>query len=307
MSWRVQIADPIAQVGLDRLRQHAQVIEQDSLADIDQIDALIVRGATHVSRQDIERGRPRLTVIGRAGVGVDNIDLEAAADHGLIVVNAPMAATNAVAEHALGLMFALSRHTSRADARMKEGDWPKKALMGVELSGHSLGVLGMGRIGTALAEKATALGMNVIGCDPPLTDEEIMRRGAKPVTLPELLAQSDYLSIHVPLTEDTRGLIGTDEFSSMQAGTRLICTARGGVVDEGAMLEALKSGKLAAAGLDVFEHEPPGRTELVLHPNVIATPHLGAQTVEAQSRASLDIAEEVLAALAGDDLRWRVV
>ncbi|MGA9531626.1 MAG: hydroxyacid dehydrogenase [Anaerolineales bacterium] len=307
MTWRVQIADRIAEVGVERLRERAEVVQESSLTDIGQMDALIVRGSTQVGRQEFERGRPRLKVIGRAGVGVDNIDLDAAAEHQVIVVNAPLAATNAVAEHALGLMFALSRHMSRADARMKQGEWPKKALLGMELSDHSLGVLGMGRIGSALAVKATALGMNVLGCDPPLADEEITRRGAKPTTMSELLGRSEFLSIHVPLTEDTRGLIGRDEFSRMRPGARLVCTSRGGVVNEDAMLEALESGQLAAAGLDVFESEPPGRTELVLHPNVIATPHLGAQTVEAQTRASKDIADEVLAALAGDELRWRVI
>jgi D-3-phosphoglycerate dehydrogenase len=307
MPWRVQVADPIAETGLDRLRQRAEVIEQDSLADLDQIDALIVRGATQIGRPDIELGRPRLTVIGRAGVGVDNIDLEAAAEHGLIVVNAPMAATNAVAEHVLGLMLALSRNIPRADAAMKRGEWPKKALKGVELSGRTLGVLGMGRIGSALAEKANALGMHVLGCDPPLTDKQIRQRGARPTALPDLLERADYISVHVPLLESTRGLVGPDEFARMQPGARLICAARGGVVDEDAMLAALKAGQLAGAGLDVFEDEPPGASPLVKHPNVIATPHLGAQTIEAQSRASQDIADEVLAALAGDVLRWQIV
>lgn len=306
MPWRIQIADKIADIGLDRLRAKAEVVEDDSLAGINQIDALIVRGATHVGRADIERGRPRLSVIGRAGVGVDNIDLDAAADHDVIVVNAPLAATNAVAEHALGLMFALARRTPRADAAMKHGQWPKKALMGTELEGHTLGVLGMGRIGSALAAKATALGMTVLGYDPPLADDEIRRRGAKPTGFIELLEHADYISVHVPLTDDTRGLIGADEFDHMRASSRLVCAARGGVVDEAALLAALNDGKIAAAGLDVFADEPPGATPLVQHPNVIATPHLGAQTEEAQSRASQDIAEEVLAALAGDDLRWRV-
>lgn len=306
MPWRVQVADKIAQVGLDRLRGKAEVIEESSLAGIDQVDALIVRGATQVQRDDIERGQPRLTVIGRAGVGVDNIDLKAAAEHDLIVVNAPLAATNAVAEHALGLMFALARHTARADAAMKQGEWPKKALLGTELAGHTLGVLGMGRIGSALADKAGALGMTVLGYDPPLADDEIRRRGADPTQMNDLLERADYVSVHVPLTPDTRGLIGADEFNRMQTGVRLVCAARGGVVDESALLDALESGKVAGAGLDVFEEEPPGATPLVQNPNVIATPHLGAQTTEAQSRASQDIAEEVLAALAGNELRWRV-
>jgi D-3-phosphoglycerate dehydrogenase len=307
MPWRVQVADSIDQAGVDRLRQEAEVIQDGSLAHLDKMDALIVRGATRVGQSDIVSGRPRLAVIGRAGVGVDNIDLEAAAEHDLIVVNAPLAATNAVAEHALGLMFALARHTPRADAAMKQGEWPKKALKGSELSEGTLGIIGMGRIGSQLAAKASALGMDVLGCDPPLSDEEIAGRGANPATLAELLATADYISVHVPFMEATRGLIGPEELAKIKPGARLICAARGGVADEEAVYAALESGRLAGAALDVFEHEPPGATPLVRHPRVIATPHLGAQTAEAQVRASVDIADEVLAALAGRQLRWQVV
>ncbi len=306
MSWRILITDKLDPAGVDRLRRDAEVVQQDSLSQLDQFDALIVRGATKVRAADIENARPGLKVIGRSGVGVDNIDLQAARAHHVTVVNAPLAATNAVVELALGLMFALARHLPRADTSMKAGEWAKKSLRGQELDGKTLGVIGMGRIGATLGQRAAALGMSVLGHDPPLDDEEIRRRGARPVSLDDLLEQSDYISVHVPLLESTRGLLGREEFGRAKFGARIVCTARGGVVDEEALLEALESGQVAGAALDVFSEEPPGRSELVGHPNLIATPHIGAQTAEAQERAALDIAEEVLAALEGRSLRWRV-
>ena len=307
MHWRILIADKLDPSGVDRLRQQADVVESSDLAEINTYDGLIVRGATQVDRGVLQAGRPRLRVVGRAGVGFDNIDLEAAKVLGVVVVNAPLAATNAVAEHALGLMLALARHIPQADAGMKNGEWAKKGLTGSELSGKSLGVIGLGRIGAELAAKAAALDMAVIGYDPPLDPAEIERRGARPVSLEELLSTSDYVSLHVPLDESTRGLLGADELAWAKPGLRLISTARGGVVDEQALLDGLQAGRIGGAALDVFANEPPGASPLVQHPNVIATPHLGAQTHEAQQRAAADIADEVLAALSGADLRWRIV
>lgn len=306
MSWRILITDNLDPAGVDRLRQGAEVVEGDGLSQLDRCDALIVRGATRVRAADIENARPTLKVIGRAGVGVDNIDLQAAEANQVTVVNAPLAATNAVAELALGLMFALARNLPRADASMKAGQWTKESLKGQELDGKTLGVIGMGRIGATLGQRAAALGMTVLGHDPPLDDDEIRRRGARPVSLDELLDQSDFISVHVPLLESTRGLLGRAELGRAKVGARIICTARGGVVDEEALLEALDAGQIAGAALDVFSDEPPGKTALVSHPNLIATPHIGAQTYEAQQRAALDVAEEVLAALEGRSLRWRV-
>jgi D-3-phosphoglycerate dehydrogenase len=306
MNWRVLITDPISEVGIERLRQEAEVMENGSLEQLDEFDALIVRGGTRVGRPQIEAGRPRLKVIGRAGVGVDNIDLVAAAANEVLVVNAPLAATNAVAEHALGLMFALARGLTQTDRLLKEGRWEKDRLQGIELSDRVLGILGMGRIGQALAEKATALGMMPLGHDPRFTPPEIRDRGASPVTLLELFARSDFVSVHVPLTQMTRHIVSENELDGARKGLYLINTARGGIVDEEALLRSLNSGKLAGAALDVFEHEPPGASRLVQHPNVIATPHVGAQTEQAQARAAADIAEEVLAALKGEPLRWRV-
>jgi D-3-phosphoglycerate dehydrogenase len=269
-------------------------------------DALIVRGRTKVTDQVFEAGQ-RLKVVGRAGVGVDNIDLGAARAHGVTVVNAPLATTLAVAELTFGLMLALVRELPRADAGMKQGEWLKKQLVGNELNGKTLGILGMGRIGTQVGARASAFGMTVLGYDPLITADEIRRRGAQPVSLDDLYARSEFISLHLPLTDGTRGLIDTQALARMKDGVRLICAARGGIINESALLAALESGKVAGAALDVYAQEPPGASELVGHPKLIATPHIGAQTAEAQARAAQDIANEVLAALRGEQLRWRVI
>lgn len=269
-------------------------------------DALIVRGQTKVTASLLETAA-KLKVVGRAGVGVDNIDLAAAKSRGVTVVNAPVSTTLAVAELTFGLLLALTREIPRADSSMKEGQWLKKELEGAELHGKTLGILGMGHIGTEVARRARAFGMDVLGYDPLLTPEQIRGRVADPVDRDELLVRSDFISLHLPLTSETRGLLDADQFAKMKDGARIVCAARGGIIDESALLSALESGKIAGAALDVFESEPPGATELVKHPKVIATPHIGAQTAEAQSRAAEDIAHEVLHALRGEELRWRVV
>lgn len=281
-------------------------ISADELAKIiGEYDALIVRGRTKVTASLLEAAT-RLKVVGRAGVGVDNIDLTAAKSRGVTIVNAPVSTTLAVAELTFGLLLALAREVPRADSGMKQGQWLKKELEGVEVYGKTLGVLGMGRIGTEVARRARAFGMDVLGYDPMLTPEEIRGRVAEPVDRDELLARSDFISLHLPLTSETRGLLDADQFAKMKNGARIVCAARGGIIDEAALLSALESGKIAGAALDVFESEPPGATDLVKHPKVIATPHIGAQTAEAQARASEDIALEVLNALCGKKLRWKV-
>lgn len=277
----------------------------DLLAIIPEYDALIVRGRTKVTASVMEAGS-QLKAIGRAGVGVDNIDLEAAKKRNITVVNAPVSTSIAVAELTFGLLLALAREIPRADAGMKQGKWLKKELEGVELNGRTLGVLGFGRIGMEVGKRASAFGMNVIAYDPLIPEDEIKKRGAEPLSLQDLYAWSDFISLHMPLTVDTRDMIGPLAFSQMKDGVRIVCAARGGIIDESALVEALNSGKVAGAALDVFGKEPPGLTEAVSHPRVIATPHIGAQTAEAQSRASEDIANEVLSALRGEPLRWRV-
>jgi D-3-phosphoglycerate dehydrogenase len=237
---------------------------------------------------------------------VDNIDLEAAKKHNITVVNAPMSTTLAVAELTFGLLLALAREIPRADAGMKQGKWLKKELEGVELNGKTLGVIGYGRIGVEVGKRAVAFGMNVIAYDPLISEDDIKQRGAEPASIQDLYAWSDFISLHLPLNVQTRDMIGSLAFSEMKDGVRIVCAARGGIIDEAELLKALNSGKVAGAALDVFSIEPPGLTETISHPRLIATPHVGAQTVEAQTRASEDIAAEVLSALQGKNLRWKV-
>jgi D-3-phosphoglycerate dehydrogenase len=310
--WKVLITDGLSEKGQAILRQACQVDDKvDIPADellkvIGDYDALIVRSRTKVTPQVFDAGK-KLKVVGRAGVGVDNINLAAAAAHDVRVVNAPKSTSVAVAELALGMMLALARSISAADSSMKGGQWLKKELKGVELNGKTLGIIGMGNIGGALASRAAALGMKVLGYDPLLSPELISSRNATPVELDDLLARSDYLSLHIPLTDETRGLINGQTLGKMKRGVRIVCTARGNIIDETALLGALESGQVAGAALDVFGTEPPGLTALVAHPKVIATPHIGAQTAEAQVRAAEDMGTEILAALRGEPLRWKVV
>ncbi len=309
--YRVLITDGLDQTGQAILRAAAQVDDRNNIsADellkaVPDYEALIVRGRTKVTAPVFEAGT-RLKVVGRAGVGVDNIDLVAAKARGVTVVNAPVSTTLAVAELTFGLMLALAREIPRADAAMKQGQWLKKELEGVELNGKTLGIIGVGRIGMEVGKRAAVFGMNIVAYDPLVSEDEIKKRGAEPVTLQDLYAWSDFISLHLPLSVDTRDMIGRLAFSEMKDGVRIVCAARGGIIDESALLEALNSGKVAGAGLDVFASEPPGATDLIKHPKVIATPHVGAQTVEAQARASEDIANEVLTALRGEPLHWRV-
>ena len=310
--WKILVSDGLSAGGLALLKASAQVDDKpgisadELLATAAEYDAFVVRGRTKVTPAVFEAAT-KLKVVGRAGVGVDNIDLTAARAKGVTVVNAPKSTSLAVAELAIGLMFAVARRIPFADATMKQGQWEKKKLEGIELAGKTLGVIGMGNIGSAVAQRCAALGMQVIGYDPLVPAEEISRRGAGPVTLENLYARADFITIHIPLTADSKNMLSGQAFAQMKPGVRLIDAARGGVVDETALLGALESGQVAAAALDVFATEPPGLTALVAHPNVIATPHIGAQTEEAQTRAGDDIASEVLAALGGKALRWKLV
>jgi len=309
--YKILITDGLDESGQSILRASANVDDRnnisadDLLKAIPDYDALIVRGRTKVTASVMEAGS-KLKVIGRAGVGVDNIDLEAAKKHNVTVVNAPMSTTLAVAELTFGLMLALAREIPRADTGMKQGKWLKKELEGVELNGKTIGIIGYGRIGMELGKRASAFGMNVVAYDPLISENDIKQRGAEPVSIQDLYAWSDFISLHLPLNVQTRDMIGALAFSEMKAGVRIVCAARGGIIDETELVKALNSGKVAGAALDVFGQEPPVLTEAVSHPRVIATPHVGAQTVEAQSRASEDIAAEVLSALQNKPLRWKV-
>lgn len=310
-AWKVLLTDGLEENGQAILRASADVVEKtgisadDLLQIVGEYDALIVRGRTKVTPAVFAAGK-NLKVVGRAGVGVDNIDLNAAKEAKVTVVNSPLATTVSVAELTMGLMLSVVRDIPRADATMKAGKWLKKEFEGGELYKKTLGVIGFGRIGVAVANRAKAFEMDVIGYDPLIPAEEIKKRGGVPVTLDELFAKADVITMHIPLTPESRGMLNADAFAKMKDGVRIVCAARGGVIDEDALLQALESGKVSAAGLDVFTAEPPGLTPLVSHPHVICTPHVGAQTVEAQGRAANDIATEVVAALKGETLRWKV-
>ncbi len=309
--WKILLTDGLEENGQEILRQFATVDNRsgisadDLLKIVGEYDALIVRGRTKVTPPVFEAAG-KMKVVGRAGVGVDNIDLAAAKAHGVTVVNSPTATTIAVAELTLALMLSVVREIPRADAGMKAGKWLKKEMEGGELSKKTLGVIGFGRIGAAVAQRAAAFDMTILGYDPLIPAEEIQQRGGKPVSLDDLLAQADIITLHIPLTANSRNLLDAAAFAKMKDSVRIICAARGGVIDEEALLAALESGKVAAAGLDVFATEPPGLTPLVAHPRVVCAPHIGAQTVEAQVRAAEDIATEVLAGLKGEPLRWKV-
>lgn len=310
--WKILITDGLDEAGLSILRA-AAVVEQcpgispaELVGRVGGFEALIVRGRTRVTAQVFAAGQ-RLKVVGRAGVGVDNIDLAAATHRKVTVVNSPRATTQAVAEHTLALMLCLARAIPAADASLKSGLWLKNELSGIEIDGKVLGVIGMGNIGSAVTQLAKGLGMRVLGYDPLIPEQEIQQRGADPVRLKTLYQQADFISLHVPFSPETSAMINGQSLASMKRGVRLICAARGGLIDETALLGALESGQVAGAALDVFAKEPPGMTALVSHPHVVATPHIGAQTVEAQARAAVDIAGEILAALRGEPLRWKVV
>ncbi len=307
MAWRVLVTDGLSEEGLRLLRDQAEVIESESLQALGESDALVVRGRTKVTAEVLGQVSPKLRVIGRAGVGVDNIDLESAKSRGITVVNAPQAVTVAVAELTIGLMLSLSRHIPAADASMRRAEWRKSELKGSELFEKTLGIVGVGRIGAAIAERARAFGMKVLGYDALVPDEELRNRGVEPTDLDALLGASDYVSLHLPLNKETRGMFSSEALGKMKPGARLVSVARGGIVDEQALLAALDSGHLAGAALDVFSKEPPGESPLLVHPRMVSTPHIGASTEEAQAKAGRDIATEVLAALNDEPLRWRVV
>ncbi|HJZ45599.1 MAG TPA: phosphoglycerate dehydrogenase [Roseiflexaceae bacterium] len=308
---RILVTETIAEEGLVALRAAAQV---DVRTDLDKAqlletlpgyDALIVRSATKVTAEVIRAGS-RLRVVGRAGTGVDNIDVEAATQHGIIVVNAPAANSVAAAELTIGFIMALARRLSPANASLQSGKWERSKFMGFEVRGKTLGLVGLGRIGTEVARRGRGLEMNVLAYDPVVSTDRAAQLGVTLATLDEVLAQSDFVSVHVPLIDSTRHLINAARLAQMKPTAYLINAARGGIVDEAALADALERRVIAGAGLDVFEQEPPSNSPLLGHSNVIATPHLGASTVEAQALAGVDVAEGVLAALAGGTPRSAV-
>nr|WP_206204038.1 hydroxyacid dehydrogenase [Thermococcus sp. ES12] len=303
---KVLVAAPLHERAIEVLKNagfeviYEEYPDEEKLVElVGDVDAIIVRSKPRVTRKVIEAA-PKLKVIGRAGVGLDNIDLEAAKERGIKVVNSPGASSRSVAELAVALMFAVARKIAFADRKMREGIWAKKQCMGMELEGKTLGIVGFGRIGYSIAKIARALGMNVLLYDPYPNEERAREVGGKFVPLEELLKESDVVTLHVPLVEQTYHLINEERLRLMKPTAILINAARGAVVDTSALVKALQGGWIAGAGLDVFEEEPlPKDHPLTKLDNVVLTPHIGASTVEAQMRAGVQVAEQIVEILKG--------
>ena len=310
---RILVADPIADDGVARLRAAGEVdvatgLEPGALRErIAEYDALVVRSETKVT-SDLLDAATRLRVVGRAGVGVDNIDLDAATRHGILVLNAPTGNTIAAAEQAVAMMLALVRNIPLADQALHAGRWERSKFMGMELRDKTLGVLGLGKIGFEVARIAsTGLQMRVIAHDPLVTAERATQAGAELVEFETLLTESDVLTVHVPLNDATRGVVGAAELRRMRAGARLINVARGGIIDETALADAIRDGHIAGAAIDVWTSEPPPADHPLLQlPQVVATPHLGASTREAQVNVAFDVADQIVEYLRGGSPRYAV-
>jgi D-3-phosphoglycerate dehydrogenase len=308
---RILVADPLADDGLERLRRDGEVTvalklsEAELVQRIGEYDALVVRSETKVTAPVLEAGK-RLRVVGRAGVGVDNIDVAAATRQGILVVNAPRGNIVAAAEHTIALLFAVARWVPQADASIRSGEWTRSKFLGVEVRGKTLGVIGLGNVGSEVAKRAHGLEMDVIAYDPVVAVDRAELFNVELVPLDALLERADFVSVHVPLVDANRGLVAARELAMMKPTARLINTARGGIVDEAALYQALRAGRPAAAASDVFEQEPPGENPLFTLPNFVATPHIAASTAEAQASVAFDVAEEVAAVLAGELPRYAV-
>ncbi len=297
---KVLVSDSISPKGVEIMKKaglHVDVrtgmTPEELRSCIPEYHGLVIRSATKVTAEIIEAA-VNLKVIGRAGSGLDNVDKEAATKKGIVVMNTPGGNTITTAEHAIALMFALARNIPQATLSMKEGKWEKKRFMGVELFNKTLGVIGLGNIGSQVAKRAQALEMNVIGYDPFLSDERAGELGVEKVDLEDLFRRADFITIHTPLTPETRNLINRDSIRMMKDGVMIINCARGGIINETDLYEALQSGKVAGAALDVFEKEPPGDLPLLKHERVVCTPHLGASTSEAQENVAIAISEQIV-------------
>ena len=307
----ILVTDPIDEAGIEFFKAEATLhvkigLKPSELLDaIGRYDALVVRSETKVTREVLEAGS-RLQVVGRAGVGVDNIDLEAATQRGIAVVNAPTGNTTAAAEHAIALLMALARNIPEANAHLKQGRWTRSAYMGVEVRGKTLGIVGLGRVGSEVARRALGLDMRVMGHDPFVSPEYARTLNVEMVSKDTIFRESDFITLHVPGTEATQGLIGARELAKMKPSVRIINAARGDLIDEAALYQALKEDRVAGCALDVFSQEPPGAIPLFESPRVIVTPHIGASTFEAQAEVAREVAEQVLAVLKGRPARHTV-
>lgn len=300
--YNIIVLDPVSQEGIQALvdRENFNVTRQEGLSEaqiidiIHDFDAIIVRSQTTVTERIIQHAK-KLKMIARAGVGVDNIDIDAATKHGVIVVNAPEGNTISATEHTLALMLTMARDIPEAYRELTDGQWNRGAHKGIELSGKTLGVVGAGKIGFGVARRAKSFGMNIVAFDPYLSDEKARDNQIEKMTIDELAAVSDFVTVHTPLTPQTKGIIGKDFFSKCKKeGVYIINVARGGIVDEADLLVALDEGIVRGAALDVFEVEPPTNTELLTHRRTVVTPHLGASTIEAQEKVAVSVSKEII-------------
>jgi len=304
--FKILISDPLSEDGIFPLREADNIdidiktglSEEELLTIIDEYDGLLVRSQTQVTRKVIEKGH-NLKVIGRAGVGVDNIDLEAATENGIVVVNAPDGNTNSAAEHTMAMIMALARNIPQAYLSLKNREWDRKSYIGVELRDKTLGIVGLGRIGSEVARRAKGQRMNVIAYDPFFSKEKAEKMGIEYGTIDEVLEAADFITVHTPLLKETRHIINKDAFAKMKDGVRIVNCARGGIINEDDLYDAIVSGKVAGAALDVFEEEPAVDHKVLELKEVIATPHLGASTVEAQENVAIDVSHDVVRILSG--------
>lgn len=311
MPYKILISDSLSKEAVDILQKEKDLkvdvntkLTPDELKKvIKDYDGLLVRSSTKVTK-DVINSADKLKIIGRAGVGLDNVDIDAASKKGVIVVNTPGGNTISTAEHTFSMMLALSRSIPQADLSIKKGEWERKKFMGVELYGKTLGIVGLGRIGTEVAKRALSFDMKVVAYDPYLSFEKAKDLGIESVDLEGLLKQSDYITVHTPLTEDTKHVISDKQFEIMKKGVRVINCARGGIIDEAALMKAIESGKVSGAALDVYEEEPPVKdSKLLKSDKLVLTPHLGASTEEAQVNVAIDIANTARDILLGRCIR----
>ena len=309
---KVLASEKLSAAGLERLREHLDVdvklgLSPEELREvISEYDALVVRSATTVDGDLLERAE-NLKVVGRAGIGLDNVDVEAATRHGVLVVNAPQSNILSAAEHTIALLLAQARNVPQAHSALVGGRWEREKWQGVELHGKTLGVIGLGRVGTLVAQRASAFGMRLVAYDPYVAPGRASQMGVELMdTVDEVVARADFITIHLPKTPETVGIIGTAQIDAMKPGARIVNTARGGLIDEVALVKALENGKLGGAAVDVFDGEPVTEHPLFGLANTVVTPHLGASTAEAQDKAGLAIAEQVLLALRGEFVPYAV-
>ncbi|MBN1690520.1 MAG: phosphoglycerate dehydrogenase [Dehalococcoidia bacterium] len=308
---KVLVADPLAPEGMESLKAKTEVdvklgLKPDELISIiGGYDALIVRSETQVTADVIAAGK-KLQIIARAGVGLDNVDITAATEQGIMVVNAPTGNTVAAAEHTLALMMALARNVPQACSQLKAGQWNRKEFVGVELRNKTIGIIGLGNVGSGVAARAAGFEMRLVGYDPFASEEYAASLGVSLMPLEQLYKESDFITLHLPLTPQTKGMIGTREFELMKKGVRIVNCARGGLINDEALIKAIEEGKVAGAAIDVFPVEPTTEGPLFKNDKIIVTPHLGASTKEAQTNVCIDVVEQIIDVLNGKPARYAV-